>query len=262
MKKIKNNKNLLFLLVLVILLVFYYFYRGNNKGAVISELIAVKELGQFASKINRKNLEAQITMIPKVSPYGCMLGDWDALEFSLHSVPERGMIATLERLDRKKTKPQFFTIAKKNLVKKMNFKFLVPKTDELSLWGFFVCNDSGQEKSCQNKKLKNINEVLKNLFYLRKNGDAAKIDDSIFIFQMLLVIDNYIFYLKNPQKDLLFLKEVFSGLSLGKNYLATIESADEVNKNIFSNTFNLKDRKFLTLDVPGVNRKLCKHIFR
>ncbi|MFM8316525.1 MAG: hypothetical protein ACKOA8_19770 [Deltaproteobacteria bacterium] len=135
------------------------------------------------------NIELKVKM-------GCQPGDADAIAMDLKAAPENRLLATLEGMSQG-TKSFSWEVPKEFLssgVTRTQFKIKASK-DPIQL-GFYLCTSKGGN-SCQNKKIKDINEIFNEHLLAKK--DAGKEERVIFYQYFLLDENGLSLFEKSPQ---------------------------------------------------------------
>ena len=141
-----------------------------------------KNLGLRGIELPKDGQKSVLTIEVKIKPY-CTPGDADAIEMELKANSQNQLLATLEGMG--SVKESFTWKIPKDLftsgVAQQEFK--ISTTEKPLQYGFYLCTASSLDKTCQDKKLRDINEIFTE--HLTKQTNLGQ-EKRIIFYQYLL----------------------------------------------------------------------------
>jgi hypothetical protein len=244
---------------------------GNSTGSNASELGSVspetvarwakwhlkeKELGMRSLSLPKAGKNSLLEIFIQVTP-GCTPGDADAIAMELKAAPQHRLLATLEGMSQGLKSfswelPQDFLSTGQ-----AQNKFEIPATEEPLQYGFYLCLASSGEKSCQNKKIIDINKIFTE--HLTKASNAGQ-EEHVIFYQYLLVDEKGVsIFQESPRGQQRFdeLKKYAAERKFqGDNANQGIDQAKEALQTLLSLPIVL-EKDHLILELPKYDARAC-----
>lgn len=186
----------------------------------------------------------------------CYPGDANAIEMDLKSMREFKLLATIESLSGRGNSLSW-DVPKDFLSKGSATKeFKLPVKQEPSQYGFFLCTARSGDKSCQDKKVRDVNEIFTE--HLTKTGKLSKEPRNIFFQYFMLDDRGLAAFAGVPQGNEKFeqLKKYTKERNVNGNVESEVEVAKKNIHTLLSLPFAFNGKK-IKVELPQYNMAVC-----
>lgn len=223
--------------------------------------LAEKRLNMKGTSLPKRGGEVLLNVELKKSP-SCTPGDADAIEMDLKSAPENQLLVTLESMSRG-PKSFYWEVPREFSTQgSANKTFQISVKREPLQFGLYVCTARLGTKSCQEKKVRDVNEIFTEHF--TKKANAGK-EERVIFYQYLLIDDRGLSAFQESARG----EQQFNELKgyarerkfQGDNVEAGIDSAKNNLETLLSLPVAFEKNK-IVVELPKYDAMACAQIKR